>query len=96
MSNYDLEYLKDKGFFKEKVELDDDYSPGETIEYIFDPENKLAYFENNFKREEISKIVKGLKNREILITTGFGKMVELLCSGRLEKTSNSFTTFLIL
>lgn len=63
MRAYNLAYLKEKGFFETERKAKDEYTQGEEIEYKFDPENRLAYFED-FDREEISDVVKGLKEKK--------------------------------
>lgn len=62
---FDLDFLRDKGFFREveTVKGKDEYSQGNEVEYLYDSKNKIAYFDN-FNRDEIPEIVKGLKRRK--------------------------------
>ncbi|GAW91811.1 Eco57I restriction-modification methylase domain-containing protein [Calderihabitans maritimus] len=62
MSKYDIRFLESKGFFKEKYEIEEEYEVGKSVRYVFDPIKKIAYFDN-FNKEDITNIVKGLKKR---------------------------------
>lgn len=64
MEKYDLDFLKERGFFEESYENEDEYEPGKSIEYLFDPQHRVAYYEeSDFERENISGIVKNLRKK---------------------------------
>ena len=60
---YDIEYLKEKDFFKDcisdEIEIDD-----EKMQFLADVENNVAYFEL-IDREKIRKIIKEVKRTRI-------------------------------
>lgn len=60
MEKYNINYLRKKGFFEKKIALTDKIEDSKEIEYVFDPDNKLAYFDS-VSRGDISEVMKTLK-----------------------------------
>jgi predicted RNA methylase len=58
---YDIDYLREQGYFEEKQPSTGDID-NKTVEFHFDPDNRIAYFENE-EIEEIPEIVKSFKRR---------------------------------
>ncbi|MFB6241208.1 MAG: Eco57I restriction-modification methylase domain-containing protein [Candidatus Nanosalina sp.] len=59
---YNIEFLKSKGYFTESTELEDEFDSGEEIQYVFDADNRIAYFEG-VPIGNVSKIVKRLRRK---------------------------------
>lgn len=59
---YDLNFLKEQAFFKKEQALKDKLPSGEQITCVFDPDNRMAYFED-IKGKKIGEAVKHLKER---------------------------------
>ena len=76
MINYDLEFLKNKGFFENFVDNKDKYEGREgtekTVSYIFDTKNRLVYFDNFDDREDVA-IVQALKKKRNFVYYWFWK-----------------------
>ena len=59
---YDYGFLKDRGFFRRSVQQDDTLTDGTCVEYVFDPENRLALFSLD-SRTESRKVVTELRQK---------------------------------
>ena len=57
---YDLNFLREKGFFEKEQALKEKLPSKEQITFVFDPDNRIAYFED-IKREKMGEVVKHLK-----------------------------------
>lgn len=66
MTEYGLDFLKEKGFFEKSVNMDDNYytkdGSEKTVSYLFDSKNRLAYFDD-FDVQDIVPILKVLRQR---------------------------------
>ena len=59
---YDLNFLRDKEFFNKAQAINEKLPSGEQVTCVFDPDNRIAYFED-IKKEKIGEVVKHLKER---------------------------------
>jgi len=64
MTEYDLDFLKEKGFLETSIDTEDKYDTVEgdvkAVSYRFDPKNRLAYFDD-FDKGDIASILKVLR-----------------------------------
>ncbi|MDW7776748.1 MAG: TaqI-like C-terminal specificity domain-containing protein [Methanosarcinales archaeon] len=66
MTEYDLDFLKEKGFLESSIDMEDKCDTAEgtikTVSYLFDPKNRLAYFDD-FNVEDIASILNVLREK---------------------------------
>lgn len=66
MIEYDLDFLKEKGFLETSIDMEDQYNTAEgdvkAVSYRFDSKNRLAYFDD-FDKGNIASILKVLRER---------------------------------
>jgi len=62
MAEYGFEFLKEKGFFETATSLEDEYDTGKAVSYLFDPKNRLAYFDS-FEKEDIPTILSAIRKK---------------------------------
>jgi len=66
MTEYGLDFLKEKGFLETSIDMEDKYDTAEgalkTVSYRFDSKNRLAYFEV-FNVKDIASVLKVLRER---------------------------------
>jgi len=66
MTEYGLDFLNEKGFFETSIEMEDKYDTAEgdvkAVSYLFDPKNRLAYFDD-FDKRDIIPILKTLRKK---------------------------------
>ncbi|ABE53032.1 Eco57I restriction-modification methylase domain-containing protein [Methanococcoides burtonii] len=66
MTEYDLDFLKEKGFLETSINMEDKYDTAEGtvkfVSYLFDSKNRLAYFVD-FNVEDIASILKVLREK---------------------------------
>ncbi|RLG26262.1 hypothetical protein DRN76_01630 [Methanosarcinales archaeon] len=66
MTEYDVDFLKEKGFLETSIDMEDKYDTAEgdvkAVSYRFDSKNRLAYFDE-FDKGDIASILKVLRER---------------------------------